>query len=61
VHEEKRYICVARTSSNRVIAVRDLYFCLLPQCEALRACRSGFPIATTLIHDKRAAGWTALR
>jgi len=25
----------------------DLYCCLLPQCEALRTCRSGFPIATT--------------
>ena len=25
----------------------DLYCCLLPQCEALRTCHSGFPIATT--------------
>jgi len=24
----------------------ELYCCLLPQCEALRTCRSGFPIAT---------------
>jgi len=24
----------------------DLYCCFLPQCEALRICRSGFPIAT---------------
>ena len=30
----------------RVIAACDLYCCLLPQCEALRTCRSGFPIAT---------------
>jgi len=37
---------MARTSNNRVIAACDLYCCLLPQCEALRACRSGFPIAT---------------
>jgi len=37
------HIQVARTSNNRV---RDLYCCLLPQCEALRACRLGFPIAT---------------
>jgi len=37
---------VARTSNNRVIAARDLYCCLLPQCEALHTCRSGFPIAT---------------
>ena len=30
----------------REIAAHDLYCCLLPQCEALRTCRSGFPIAT---------------
>jgi len=24
----------------------ELYCCLLPHCEALRTCRSGFPIAT---------------
>jgi len=24
----------------------ELYCCLLPQCEAFRICRSGFPIAT---------------
>jgi len=29
-----------------VIAAHDLYCCLLPQCQALRTCRSGFPIAT---------------
>jgi len=40
------YMYVARTSNNRVIAARDLYCCLLPQCEALRTYRSGFPIAT---------------
>ena len=40
------YIYVARTSNNRVIVACDLYCCLLPQCEALRICRSGFPIAT---------------
>jgi len=38
-------VYVARTSNNRVIAAHDLYCCLLPQCEALRTCRSGFPIA----------------
>ena len=37
---------VARTSNNRVISSGDLYCCLLPQCEALRTCRSRFPIAT---------------
>jgi len=30
----------------REIATHDLYCCLVPQCEALRICRSGFPIAT---------------
>ena len=29
----------------RGIAPHDLYCCLLPQCEALRTCRSDFPIA----------------
>jgi len=37
---------VARTSNNKVISLGDLYCCLLPRCEALRTCRSGFPIAT---------------
>ena len=40
------YIHVARTSINRVIVACELYCCLLPQCETLRICRSGFPIAT---------------
>ena len=40
------YIYVARTDNNRVITACELYCCLLPQCEALRICRSGFPIAT---------------
>ena len=40
------HIYVARTSNNRVIMACDLYCCLLPRCEALRTCRSGFPIAT---------------
>ena len=48
VREEQQYIYVARTSNNRVIAVHDLCWCLLPQCEALRTCRSGYPIATVL-------------
>jgi len=46
VSEEQKYMYVARTSNNRVISSGDLYCCLLPQCEALRTCRSGFPIAT---------------
>jgi len=35
--------------TRRVIMACELYCCLLPQCEALRICRSGFPIAT--VHD----------
>jgi len=31
----------------------DLYCCLLPRCEALRACRSGFPIVTIAIFNNR--------
>jgi len=30
-----------------VIAARELYCCLLPQCEALRTCRSGFSDCNT--------------
>jgi len=29
-----------------VFEARELYCCLLPRCEALHTCRSGFPIAT---------------
>jgi len=39
-------IYVSRTSNNRVIMACELYCCLLPQCEALRTCRSVFPFAT---------------
>jgi len=46
------HINVERTSNNRVIAASDLYCCLLPQCEALRTCRSGFPIATKWCCDQ---------
>jgi len=52
VREEQKYMYVARTSNNRVISLGDLYCCLLPRCEALRICRSGFPIAT-LLHQKK--------
>jgi len=49
VCKEKHPIYVVRTSNNRVIVVCDLYYCLLPQCKALRTCHSGFPIATSLL------------
>jgi len=42
VRKEQQYIYVARTSNNRVIMTCELYCWLLPQCEALRICRSGF-------------------
>jgi len=48
VHEEQKYMYVARTNNKRVISSGDLYCCLLPRCETLRICRSGFPIATVL-------------
>jgi len=35
-----------------VISSGDLYCCLLPRCEALRTCRSGFPIATKWCYDQ---------
>ena len=52
VCEEQQYIYVARTSNNRVTMACDLYCCLLPQCEALRTCRSGFLIATRWCCDQ---------
>jgi len=42
VRKEQHHIYVARTSNNRVIAVHDLYCCLLPQYEALCTCCSSF-------------------
>ena len=53
VREEQKYMYVARTSNNRVISSGDLYCCLLPRCEVLRTCRSGFPIATLRIQQNQ--------
>jgi len=39
------WLCL-RTVTTRVISSGDLYCCLLPRCEALRTCLSGFPIAS---------------
>ena len=44
------YLLIVPTS---VISSGDLHCCLLPQCEALRICRSGFPIATITIGQDR--------
>ena len=40
------HIYVAQTSNNRVSTPCDLYCCLQPQCEALRACCLCYPITT---------------
>ena len=47
------HMYVVRTSNNRVIMACELYCCLLSQCEALRTCRSGFPIATITTRSAR--------
>ena len=44
-------ICVAWASNSKRDCKHDLYCCLLPRCETLRTCRSGFPIATVLAPD----------
>jgi len=44
VREDQYHMYVGRTNNNRVIMA--LYCCLLPECEALHTCCSGFPIAT---------------
>jgi len=72
VREEKHilYIYVARTSHIRVIAARDLYCCLLPQClcaHAARDFRSQQLESPRLQHEKHAASakhlvnWAGLR
>ena len=45
-------ICIRGANNNNVIMVCELNCCLLPQCEALRTCRSSFPIATKLCCDQ---------
>jgi len=42
-------ICVARASNSKRDCEHDLYCCLLPRREAVRTCRSGFPIATASV------------
>jgi len=44
MQKKQHYIYVVRTSNSRVC---ELYCCLLPQCETLHTCHSGFPITTT--------------
>jgi len=45
---------VAQTGNNSitVILMDDLYYCLLPQCEALCTCNSGFATATKWCCDQ---------
>jgi len=49
VREEQKYLFVARASNSKRDCEHDLYCCLLPRCEALRTCRSEFPIATVAL------------
>jgi len=49
VHEEQQYVYISQTSNNRVISSGELYCCLLPQCEALRTCRSRFPDCNKMV------------
>jgi len=53
------YRYVARTSNNRVSAAPELYCCLLPRCEALRTCRSGFSDRNSKHHicDRSLSGY----
>ena len=44
--EEQKYLCVVRASNDKRDCEDDVCCCLLPQCEALRTCRSGFAIPT---------------
>ena len=52
VREEQKYVCVEGASNSKRDCEHDLYCCLLPRCEALRICRSGFPIATKWCCDQ---------
>ena len=52
-------IYVARASNSKKDCEHDLYYCLLPRCEALRTCRSGFPIATLQSESFDTFGWPA--
>jgi len=46
------HIYESQTSRNRMSTAWDLYCCLLPQCEALHACRLGFPITAKWCLDQ---------
>jgi len=43
---------VAQISGNKMSKTRDLYCCLVPQCEALHTCCSAFPITTKWCFDQ---------
>jgi len=55
--KNSNYIFVAWTINNRTSTSCDLYCCLLPQRGVLRACCSGFPIATKCLNAFRAMQW----
>ena len=49
VREEQKYIYMWRKQAIiREIAMYALHCCLLPQCEVLRTCRSGFRLQQLL-------------
>jgi len=51
--DENKNIYVWREQAIiKEIAMHDLYCCLLPRCEALRTCHSGFLIATKWCCDQ---------
>jgi len=49
-------IYVARARNSKRDCEHDLYCCLLPRCEALCTCRSGFPIATPFSQQRQNNG-----
>ena len=49
---------VARASNSKRDCEHDLYCCLMPRCEALRTCRSGFPIATVVRIESIVGIWS---
>jgi len=59
--KDNTIIYVARASNSKRDCEHDLYCCLLPQCEALRTCCSGFPIATLLSTTSALWFWRRIR
>ena len=58
--EQHPYIYMWREQAIIVIAVCDFYCCLLPQCETLHTCHSGFSIATLAYVESDRSMWFLL-